>query len=622
MKRVVLLIVLFAVVRTNSFSQAVDYVTMDEAVQLLLGNGVTATNVTYIGSQYQIGHITGYDGTLFPIGDGIILSSDDVSNVGPSPLFNGIVGVGNDADLLDIANSVPPLIGQNFSVGSINDKSVLEFDFVPNGDSLQFSYTFGSDEYLEWVNSSYNDVFAFFLSGPGITGPYDSPPGFPDGSINIAFLPDTDPELPITISSVNNALNPAYYIDNVNNVDIAIDGFTVTLVAKAAVTCGETYHIKLAVADGSDGALESVVVLEEGSFSTSNSIITAFVAEPAPGQTDTQLLEDCDIEGSFIIVPPACLNESDTLQVNYGGTATYGDDYTSNVVGELIIFPDQPDTIFVYPVDDDIIDGVETITISFVYTNNQGVLDTAFATLELIDYINMTLAPIDPLFICPGDDAEATAIPIEGYAPFEYSWSSGGTEQSETYVSGQAGPYTVTVSDYCGSEAYVDFVVNEPPAFAPIDSVDACVGMTISFLQFGGALPYTYEFDTLQFRYNEEDDSFLSLIAGHYFIEVTDQCGQVADVDVFADVCDTWVPNIFTPNADGENDYFEIFGIEAFPNSTITVFNRWGNVVYENTNYKNTWQGDDLPEGTYYWVFERSDKLKQAGYVQLTREIK
>lgn len=228
MKKFFLLAALTCGVQFNSFSQAVDYITPEDAVALLLGSGVTASNITYIGTQYQIGHLTGYDGTLFPIGGGIILSSDDVSNVGPAPLFNFFTGVGVDADLLDIANSVPPLIGQGFSVSSINDKSILEFDFVPTGDSLQFSYTFGSDEYLEWVNSSYNDVFAFFLSGPGIVGPYDSPVGFPDGAINIAFLPDTDPELPITISSVNSSLNSAYYIDNVNNVDIAIDGFTVT----------------------------------------------------------------------------------------------------------------------------------------------------------------------------------------------------------------------------------------------------------------------------------------------------------------------------------------------------------------------------------------------------------
>ena len=64
------------------------------------------------------------------------------------------------------------MIGQSFSVSSVNDVCILEFDFQPAGDFVSFNYVFGSNEYLAWVNSTYNDIFAFFLSGPGITGPY------------------------------------------------------------------------------------------------------------------------------------------------------------------------------------------------------------------------------------------------------------------------------------------------------------------------------------------------------------------------------------------------------------------------------------------------------------------
>jgi gliding motility-associated-like protein len=622
MKKFIAFAVLLTGIQINGFCQTVDYVTPEEAVALLLGNGVTATNITFTGSQYQIGHLSGYESTIFTVGDGVILSSDDVTAVGPNPQGNFFTGTSGDPDLLDVANSVPPLIGQSFSVSSVNDMSILEFDFVPTGDSLQFTYTFGSDEYLTYVNSAFNDVFAFFLSGPGITGPYDSPIGFPDGAINIAYVPDSDPQLPITISSVNNVLNSEFYIDNPGNVDISLNGFTATFVAKSEVICGETYHIKLAIADGTDTILESVVVLEAGSFSTSNSIITAYVPEPAPGQSETEMLEDCGIVGTFIIVPPACQTEPDTLQIIYSGTADETQDFTTNISGELIIYPDVPDTIFVYPVDDDLVEGTETITISFIYTNNQGVVDTAFATLELFDYINMTLAPIEPLFICPGSDAEATAIPINGFAPFEYTWTSGGDQESETYVEGQAGNYMVTVSDYCGSEAFTEFMVHEPTPFVPVDSINACVGLHLSFKQFGGAQPYIYEYDTLQFSYLDGDDAFIPLVAGHYYITVTDQCGQEIEVDIFADVCDTMVPTIFTPNSDGENDFFEIYGLEAFSNSHLVIHNRWGNVVFESTNYNNKWDGEGVPDGTYYWLFERSDGLKQAGYLQIVRETK
>ena len=103
------------------------------------------------------------------------------------------MGVAGNNDLFNVANSVPALIGQAFVVGSAQDAAVLEFDFVPTDDTVQFRYVFGSNEYLTWINSMFNDVFGFFVSGPGITGPFTSPAGFPNGSINIANVPFSMP---------------------------------------------------------------------------------------------------------------------------------------------------------------------------------------------------------------------------------------------------------------------------------------------------------------------------------------------------------------------------------------------------------------------------------------------
>ena len=73
-----------------------------------------------------------------------------------------------DPDLLDVANTVPPH-WQSFNVR--RERFMSEFDFHAGGDSISFNYVFGSDEYPAYVNTQYNDIFAFFLSGPGITGP-------------------------------------------------------------------------------------------------------------------------------------------------------------------------------------------------------------------------------------------------------------------------------------------------------------------------------------------------------------------------------------------------------------------------------------------------------------------
>lgn len=69
------------------------------------------------------------------------------------------------------------------------------------------------------------------------------------------------------------------------------------------------------------------------------------------------------------------------------------------------------------------------------------------------------------------------------------------------------------------------------------------------------------------------------------------------------------IPNTFTPNNDGRNDFFEIVGIGLYPNNHLAVFNRWGNLVYEKDQYDNTWTGDNykngapLPDGAYYYIF-------------------
>jgi hypothetical protein len=152
---------------------------------------------------------------------------------------------------------------------------VLEFDFdVATTGTLSFNYVFASDEYNEWTNSQYNDVFAFFLD-----------------DTNIALIPGT--EIPVAINTVNDG-GPGYgddpsYSEYYNNndlndggpyYDIEYDGFTDVFAATALIDEG-THHIRLAIADVSDPFWDSVVFIEEGSFSFDSSVPVAPVPEPA-----------------------------------------------------------------------------------------------------------------------------------------------------------------------------------------------------------------------------------------------------------------------------------------------------------------------------------------------------
>ncbi|WP_233164816.1 gliding motility-associated C-terminal domain-containing protein [Pedobacter sp. ASV28] len=88
-----------------------------------------------------------------------------------------------------------------------------------------------------------------------------------------------------------------------------------------------------------------------------------------------------------------------------------------------------------------------------------------------------------------------------------------------------------------------------------------------------------------------------------------------------------FIPNLFTPNGDGNNDTFEIKGLELFAENDLMIVNRWGNQVYKSDNYRNDWTGDGLNEGTYYYVLRvkeasRSEWQVFKGYITLIRAFK
>jgi gliding motility-associated-like protein/uncharacterized repeat protein (TIGR01451 family) len=83
------------------------------------------------------------------------------------------------------------------------------------------------------------------------------------------------------------------------------------------------------------------------------------------------------------------------------------------------------------------------------------------------------------------------------------------------------------------------------------------------------------------------------------------------------------IPNVFTPNGDGKNDTFFIPGLDTYTNSELTIINRWGNTVYQNKNYQNDWTGENMVEGTYFYVLKvhtrNGEFISYRGYLTLLR---
>jgi len=242
---------------------------------LLLGSGVLASNVQSFGSWYlQLGTFTDATSSL-DMASGVVMSTGfapavSVGFSGGSGCCGGNFGGAANEDLYNLANYVFTQMGYTgYNIGQVLDIVSIEFDFIPLGDNINVNYRFASNEYLEYVNSPFNDVFGFFVSGPGITGPYSSPAEFPGGSVNIANVPGVDPPLPITVSSISPGFNGEYYINNPNHLNINLDGYTALFTAsKSGLIPGETYHIRLAIADAADAVFDSAVLLEAGSFTS------------------------------------------------------------------------------------------------------------------------------------------------------------------------------------------------------------------------------------------------------------------------------------------------------------------------------------------------------------------
>ncbi len=697
---------------------------------VLLGSGVTVSNVTFNGvaspatAQQGTGSFTSAGGNL-GLGAGIILSTGFAENIAQGqtgfmsdqPFPNYV-----DADLQTVAGGI-----------TTNNAAVLEFDFVTTGDSIKFRYVFGSEEYPEFV-CSFNDAFGFFLSGPGISGPYSN------NAINIAIVPGTT-NTPVTIDNVNNGLNnngdpndpncppanPQYYIDNTGGTTVVFDGFTAVLQAAYQVECGQTYHIKLAICDALDQAYDSGVFLEAGSFSSTPFLPTL---TPGPGIVGTNtILESC-YPVTIDFTQTGALDDTSVVYIQVAGTATPGVDFIPSFPDSLVYYPGDSIQSFVFncPID---VDGQETIILTL--TSESPCAGTTI-TNEFIFYIENS----PPLIITGGTEvipclgsAVLTPVVSGGYAPYSVSWSTQETAPSITVAPLANTVYTATATDDCGTTSITQFFVELEPLppinmalIGPSTVMEACEGTTYNIIRpqgvpgpvdlaitFNGGAQNGQDFDqptsqtipedvlnivvpfqpledgvadggetvtiiatftddcgrtavdsvtitivdapaiqlsTQDFIIECQPDSLLLTavamggvgqldlswstgdqgamtyvtmqVPGTYTVTATDECGRSVSDDAIVTVeCDVVIPNVITPNGDGYNDKFAIEGI-TYSSNTVTLFNRWGQKVYEASNYRNQWDGGDLPDGTYYYevVLTRNDR-KYTGSLTILR---
>jgi|GEM_PF-269765 len=548
---------------------------------VLLGAGVFASNVTFNGTPgvnfpTDIDRrIARFNGTNCNVGlpGGVVLHSGDVSYV-PGPNDQEVVGAGGipfngspDADLAQIAQYINWQLGTG---AGVYNKAVLEFDFIPLYDMVRFRYVFSSEEYERWTCLEYNDAFGFFLSGPGISGPFNN------NAINLALVPGTT--TPVGVNTVNSgmvpnnanygdALNPfggcfnvdpnwfqntEYYIYNGGVVGgllggpqteepyccdpyyIQHNGLTVVLEATAAVQCGQQYHIKMALADIGDFRVPSAVYIEQGSFSSTD----RFSMDVAPGPNveftadDTTFIEnDCDSVylrfhrwGGFYL--------DEDLQITVGGTSTPGVDHMP-VLPTQVHFNQLDSTVVVpiaVPTDGD---GVEDLIITIVTCDGLKLqtytyqIDQRPPILVELDDVELTCpatVALTPVVSGGGEDASA----------YTYLWNTGAATPSITVAVEESTQFWVTVDD-CWSVPVTDSAWVLIPEYAPLtitltpDTAIPCLATAeLEVVATDGAGDYTYSW-TLN-NVVEGTDAQLEVPATtppvYYVVTVTDLCGE------------------------------------------------------------------------------------------------
>ena len=282
--------------------------TAQDIVDAMVGFGLDVSNATISCPSDSYGTFTNGETTCANIPSGVLLSTGNLNNIGLpagtqdfSPNFseqmdgNGPFGTScNDPELL----SLEPLAQY--------DCCILEFDVVPTCNTLLIRFVFGSEEYPEYVNSSFNDAFGFFVSGT-------NPVGANYNNTNVATLPDN-----VTIVSVDNVspfTNPAFYINNAGCTNIALDGLTTVLTREIEVIPCESYHFKLAIADAGDPIYDSGVFID---FLECVNAIEPILSSTPSGCLGNDGTATVDLSGGF---PPYTI-EWNTIPVQNGPTAT------------------------------------------------------------------------------------------------------------------------------------------------------------------------------------------------------------------------------------------------------------------------------------------------------------
>lgn len=434
----------------------------------------------------------------FPLEEGLILSTGDVRAVeGPNNDEGGLSGGSpytGDADLQAI------LTKQGTTVTNVG---ILEFDFVPTGTSMEFTYVFASEEYPEYVNSPYNDVFGFFVNKVGSST-----------KSNIALLPDTDnPGIyEVSINNVNSGCwvdykyatqtgatysptphNEKYFTPNpYKSLGTEFDGYTVVLTAKyTGLEPCQKYHLKLAIGNAGDTGWGSGVFLGAKSFDAGNKVVV--YGNSIEGVE--HIFKNCD-QNYIRVTRSETSDQAVTVELGYSGTANNGMHYTQlngTPLPTSVTIPANQTYVDIWfkatplAVPGSYFDVV-------LYCPCVGMSVAATKRVNIYDF-SAFVSAISTSACSSGNNGTITVSSSGGSGIYEYSINNGTTWQTSTLFSGLApGTYTVLARDVGSCQTPLSKVVTIGSTIADAGGdVTQCNNATFTM---NGSLPKAGETGT------------------------------------------------------------------------------------------------------------------------------
>jgi gliding motility-associated-like protein len=585
---------------------------------VLLGPGVVATNIQYTGATQAAGFFYGLASNI-GLKSGVILSTGKViSAIGP--------------------NNTTSVTSQNGQAGNpqltqicgqpTRDAAILEFDFIPSSDTVRFRYVFASEEYYEGVCTPYNDVFAFLISGPGITG-----------TNNIALIPGTNKA--VSISSVNGGVlgdpiyNPSisytycnlgytnFYVDNTTppGPTVQYDGFTKVFTAKSKVIPCQTYHIKMAIADGgNDDTWDSAVFLEAGSFNSH--YLTVNNLPRYSGCTYNSAIAEGTGQATITFKRYDSIPYPRTLNYTISGSAS-PTDYNINAPNVHFNPGSDSANLIITPLTDNLMEGIETVSLTLIpdfivcsgWTIPGGSINITdppqlhpnFTSLTqegckpfCVQLTNITTGTNSVLWDF-GDKSPTVQSPAVTHCYINKGnydvklvvTNSFGCKDSLTKVNYIA-VYDNPIADFVMKNKYISL----------IDNKGIFNNATINAITYKWILDsvlISTAFD-LEHQFFDTGCFVLQLVAidGYGCKDTTSQNICVSEGFSF------WVPNCFSPDNDGINDYLLPVGT-GWKKETYNfeIINRWGATIFSSQNPYTAWDGKSgagkFTDDIYIW---------------------